>query len=81
MLMNQVKDVVLQTARSVSFFLLWGGTLCLHMPHMLAQRTTPPTTQTENTDQVWRESILCGRTIHMELSARISEKDWLYWDF
>jgi len=34
---------------------------------------------TENTDQVWRESILCGQTIHTELSARVSEKDWLYW--
>jgi len=25
--------------------------------------------------------VLCGRYIHMELSARVSEKDWLYWDF
>jgi len=35
----------------------------------------------ENTDQVWRDSILCGWTIHTELSARVSEKDWLHWDF
>jgi len=34
---------------------------------------------TENTDPVWRESILCGGwTVHMELSPRVSEKDWLY---
>ena len=36
---------------------------------------------TENTDQVWQESILCGWTIHMELSAWVSEKDWWYSDF
>jgi len=30
---------------------------------------------TENMDQVWRESILCGCTIHMELSTGVSEKD------
>jgi len=36
---------------------------------------------TENTDQVWRESILCGWTIHTEQSVRVPEKDWLYSDF
>ena len=33
---------------------------------------------TVNTDKVWRESILCGWTIHIEISARVFEKDWLY---
>jgi len=51
------------------------------MPISQDPMPTPPLCSTENSDQVWRVSILCGWTIHMELSAQVSEKDWLYSDF